>query len=80
MGLASFAGLEVAVREHFAGYKSHSTLLGGLAALLVSIPLYLLTDLRQEIILPVAIVTGAVVFHLARRAFARRAGGLRFRA
>ena len=80
MSLASLAGLEVAVREHFAGYRSHSSLMGGLVAVLVAAPIYLLTDLPGEIILVVSVLAGGVVFHLARRAFARRAGGLRFRA
>ena len=80
VALASFAGLEVSVREHFAGYRSHSSLLAGLAAVLVAIPLFLLTDLHQLVILPTSLVVGGLVFHLARKAFARRAGGLRFRA
>ena len=80
MALASLAGLEVAVREHFAGYRSHSSLLAGMTAVLVAAPLYLLTDIGGEIILVVAVLVGAGVFSLARRAFARRAGGLRFRA
>ena len=80
MGLASLAGLEVAVREHFAGYRSHSSLLAGFVAVLVAVPLYVLTEVRGEIILVASVVAGGVVFHFARRAFARRAGGLRFRA
>ena len=80
MSLASLAGLEVAVREHFAGYRSHSSLMGGLVAVLVAAPIYLLTDIPGEIILVVSVLAGALVFHLARKAFARRAGGLRFRA
>ena len=80
MALASLAGLEVAVREHFAGYRSHSSLLGGLVAVLVAVPIFLLTDVRGEIILVASVLVGGLVFHLARKAFARRAGGLRFRA
>ena len=30
--LASLGGLELSVREHFSGYRSHTTLLAGLAA------------------------------------------------
>lgn len=80
MALASLAGLDVAVREHFAGYRSHSSLLGGMTAVFVAAPLYLLTDVPGEIILTASVVVGALVFQLARKAFARRAGGLRFRA
>src|SRR4051812_22252474 len=43
IALACAAGLELAVREHFAGYRSHSALLAGAAAVAVAGPLYLPT-------------------------------------
>src|SRR3954463_13515649 len=46
--LVSLAGLELAVREHFAGYRSHSTLLAGAVAVIVDVPLFFATDLPQE--------------------------------
>ena len=33
LGLAGLGGLELAIREHFAGFRSHSTLLAGVPAL-----------------------------------------------
>src|SRR4051812_11053610 len=36
MALASLGGLDTAVREHFAGFRSHSTLLAGLPAVVVA--------------------------------------------
>jgi hypothetical protein len=36
MALASLAGLETALREHFSGFRSHATLLAALPAVLVS--------------------------------------------
>lgn len=78
--LVSLSAIEQSIREHFAGFRSHSTILAAVCALASSIPLYFLTHIPQEVILVVA----AVVFFLAmttlRSAFARRAGGLGFRA
>ncbi|MGN6587556.1 MAG: hypothetical protein ACTHKT_08820, partial [Solirubrobacterales bacterium] len=34
VALAGLGGLEVAIREHFAGYRSHTTLLAGAAFVL----------------------------------------------
>ena len=36
MALGSLAGLELSVREHFAGYKSHSTVLAGTVAVVAA--------------------------------------------
>ena len=35
LGLAGLGGLELAIREHFAGYRSHSALLAGVPAIAV---------------------------------------------
>jgi hypothetical protein len=80
VALVSLAALELAVREHFAGYRSHSSLLAAVAALLVAVPLFMLTSVPQEAILIAALVTGGLAFRVLRSAFARRAGGLRHRA
>jgi hypothetical protein len=77
--LAGLGGLEVAAREHFAGYRSHTTLLAGTAFVLVTGGLYYLGGL----ILAVCLAAGAVAFLAAflalRRAFQRASGGLSFR-
>src|SRR6185295_1073203 len=49
--LVSLAGLELAMREHFAGYRSHSTLLAGVSAIVVDAPLFLWTGLPQVALL-----------------------------
>ena len=46
LALGSLAGLELAIREHFAGYRSHSTLLAAVAGLGAAAPLCW-TPLRQ---------------------------------
>jgi len=78
--LASLAGLELSVREHLSGFRSHSSLLGFATAVAVCAVLFFFTGLPQVVLL----VTGAAVFTLAfaalRRAFRARSGGVGFRA
>jgi hypothetical protein len=76
--LASLGGLDTALREHFNGYRSHSTLLAGLPAALVAGALFFA---RAPWI---AVAASAVVVFLTgfwgfRSAFRRRSGGLTFR-
>lgn len=80
IALLTLSAGELAFREHFAGYRSHSGLLSGIAAILVAAPIFLLTELRGEIILVISIVVFGIGFRLLREAFADRAGGLKFRA
>ena len=42
--LGSLAGLELSVREHFAGYRSHTLLIAGFAAVVVTAGLFALTE------------------------------------
>jgi lysylphosphatidylglycerol synthetase-like protein (DUF2156 family) len=71
--LASLAGLDTAAREHFNGFRSHSSLLAGVPAVIVVMVLAILGA-------PVAalVAAGAVVFAAAfwafRNAFRRRTG------
>lgn len=77
--LAGLGGLEVALSEHLAGYRSHTTLLAGTVFVLVVGSLFYLADL----ILLVCLIAGALAFVVAfvalRRAFQRASGGLSFR-
>jgi hypothetical protein len=79
IALASLAGLEIAIREHVAGFRSHSALLAGAAALIVVVPLYFLSGLPQLVLL----AAGALVYSLGfvglRRAFQAKTGGIGFR-
>ena len=77
--LVSLAALELAIREHFAGYRSHSTLLAGAAAVAVDAILFW-TKLPQEVLLAVGIVVFAAVFASLRQVFKRKTGGMAFRA
>jgi CHASE2 domain-containing sensor protein len=79
--LGSLAGLELAVREHFAGYKSHSTVLAGaIAVVVIALGFFLLPKGWPPLVgLLVAAIVFAAAFYLFREAFKRRSGGLGFR-
>jgi uncharacterized integral membrane protein len=79
VALAGLGGLEVAIREHFAGYRSHTTLLAGVVFVLTVGVLFYLADQLLAVALAVGAVAFAISFYLARRAFQRASGGLSFR-
>jgi hypothetical protein len=77
--LAVLAGGELAVREHFAGFRSHSALLAGICAVVAATALWF-SGVPQPVVLVVAAAAFAFALVRLRRAFARRSGGLGFRA
>ena len=79
VGLAAVGGMEVAIREHFAGYRSHTTLLAGFVFVVVVGVLFYAVGLVLAYALPIGAVCFALAFYLARRAFQRASGGLSFR-
>jgi hypothetical protein len=79
VALAGIGGLEVAVREHFAGYRSHSTLLGGVVFVLTVGVLFYVANEILAVALGAGAIAFAIAFFLARRAFQRASGGLGFR-
>lgn len=78
--IASLGGGELALREHLAGYRSHSALLAGVAAFVVVTGVALgLGPVRVWVLLLLgALVFGAALYGL-RELFKRRSGGLGFR-
>jgi hypothetical protein len=79
--IASLGALEVTIREHVAGYRSHTLLLAGVPAVIV---LGLLFYLAPETLPPVArVLIAAAVFALAAwgltAIFRARSGGRAFR-
>ena len=80
LALGSLAGLELSIREHFAGYRSHTTVLAGVIALTTATAVALIAG---KILLPILFAIALVVFvgcfYLFRRVFRRRSGGLSFR-
>jgi hypothetical protein len=79
--LGSLAGLELAAREHFAGYRSHSTLLAACAGVAAGAVVVLAVPGPGPRLptLAVGLAVFALGFWLFREAFKRRSGGLGFR-
>ena len=78
--IAALGGLELALREHLAGFRSHSTLLAGVAAFVVVTAVALGLGPNT---LGVLLIIGGLVFggsfYALRQLFLRRSGGLSFR-
>jgi hypothetical protein len=70
MLIASLGGLDTALREHFSGFRSHSTLLAGLPAVAVAGALFFAGAPWIALVL-VASATFGTAFLLVRRAFQR---------
>ena len=79
VALAGLGGMEVAIREHFAGYRSHTTLLAGAVFVFTVGGLLYLADQILAVALGAGAIAFAIAFYLARRAFQRASGGLSFR-
>jgi hypothetical protein len=83
LALGSLAGLELSIREHFGGFRSHSALLAGAVAAAAITLTYFVTKGGGAAIAVVPVVVGGVVFMAAfwlfRQAFSRRTGGVGFR-
>src|SRR4051812_27291247 len=77
--LASLGGGELALREHFAGFRSHTVLIATLCGFAAG-ALTLVLGAPKGAVLAVAIVVAVIAFPMLRRAFMRRSGGLGFRA
>lgn len=81
--IGSLAGLELAIREHRAGYRSHTTLLAAIAAVVVLTLTSLAIESQSSILLIAKILLSllvfAVVFSKLRRLFKERSGGLTYR-
>jgi hypothetical protein len=78
--IASLGGGELALREHLAGYRSHSTLLGGVAAFVaVTVVALGLGPVKVWILVVLGAAVFAGTFYAMRELFKRRSGGLGFR-
>lgn len=79
VALAGLGGMEVAIREHFAGYRSHTTLLAGAVFVFTVGGVYYLAHEILAVSLAIGAVAFVIAFYLARRAFQRASGGLGYR-
>lgn len=79
--LGSLGGLEVSIREHFAGYRSHTTIFAGVAGVLTIVVVTLIVHpIKLWIVGIIALAVAGLTFYLAREAFKKRSGGVGFRA
>lgn len=78
MLLGSVAGLEVAIREHFGGYRSHTLVLSGIVAIAVMAILYF-ADAQRMVLIAGAAAGLVVGIPLFRQLFKRRSGGVGMR-
>jgi hypothetical protein len=80
LAVASLAGLELAVREHVTGFRSHTTLLSGAIAIATILTLGLGLGFNTLGPLLVAALFAFVgSFFALRRFFRSRSGGVSFR-
>jgi len=78
--IAGLGGGELALREHMAGYRSHSSLLAGAAAFVVVTAVALgLGPVNLWVLVLLGVAVFAATFYAMRELFKRRSGGLGFR-
>jgi hypothetical protein len=76
MALGSLGGLDTALREHLAGYRSHTTVIASLPAVTTAALLYFARAPWPAVVLA-AVAVFAAVFWWMRRVFMRRASRAR---
>jgi hypothetical protein len=78
--LASLGGGELALREHLAGFRSHSSLLAGVAAFVAVTAVALsLGPVPIWLLLVIGAAVFGATFYALRELFKRRSGGVAFR-
>jgi hypothetical protein len=78
VGLVLMAGLELSIREHLAGYRSHTTQLAG-AVTVVTMVVMFVAHIQRAIMLAAAAAVFGLAFYALREVFKRRSGGFGFR-
>jgi hypothetical protein len=79
VAVASLGGLEFAVRDHFAGHRSHTTLLAGAGAAATMLIVTLALEPPLWLPLTLGVLVFAAAWRPLREVFRRRSGGLSFR-
>ena len=79
LALGSLAGLELSIREHFAGFRSHTLLLSAAIAVPLFGVLFLATKTATVICVAVTVAAFGGSAWLFAQAFRRRSGGALFR-
>jgi hypothetical protein len=78
IALGSLAALELTLREHFTGFRSHSSVLAGFVGVIV-LGIGFWFGWPQVVKVGAGLGAFALSFYLFREAFKRRSGGLGFR-
>ena len=76
---AASPGSSCRLREHFAGYRSHTTLIAGTGFVLTVAVLYYAAGLILIVCLGIGAAIFVAAFVALRRAFQRASGGLTYR-
>ena len=79
LALGSLGGLELSIREHFAGYRSHTTLLAGVAFVVTTGLMFFVAEQVLWICLVVGFTMGGLAWGLLRKAFVKASGGLTYK-
>src|SRR5690242_12403151 len=77
--LVALSAAELSAREHFAGFRSHSALLGLILGAVTAVVL-VVVDAPRALQIGLADVVFAIGFWLMRRTFKDKTGGMGFRA
>ena len=73
MALGSLAGLETSLREHFSGYRSHTTVLAAVPSVATAAVLFTLRAPWPAVV-AAAVLGFLAAFAALRRAYRRRSG------
>ena len=73
VSLASLAGLDTAAREHFTGFRSHSSLLASMPTVITAILMGVI-GVTVPVIFPAALLVFLIAFFFFRTSFKRRTG------
>ncbi len=76
--LGSVAGLEIALREHLGGYRSHTLVLSGVAAI-ATLAVLFFAGADRTLLLAAGAIAFVTAFVALRALFKRRSGGFGFR-
>jgi len=79
LGLASLAGLELSIREHFAAYRSHTLLLSAAIGVPIFGGLFIGTKVSPAVCIAAGLVAFGGAAWLFASAFRRRSGGALYR-
>jgi len=74
LALGSLGGLELSIREHFAGFRSHTTLLAGVVFVLATGIAYFAVTLVLWKCLAIGFTLGGLAWGYLRRSFEKKTG------